>query len=249
MAMKQLVVGILTSLVTIGTAQAQSVDDYYAELKEWVYGPCIEVGAALGVRGLDRAAREQGVKRQHVARFKLTRLEQDIRAAAETLASGKGSPDWEARRDSYPSPLISCIKEELSYYGAVPAGDTSFAWPVESVLYANIVKVDAAWDMPPRLAPLVVRLRDVNTPKWDSRAKCPEEREAGKGAMAFTTDAIAAAKEVVVSSPAWGEFRRDEPWRGLVVADLMLDGKSLAEMLIEVGHGKPPNRTPGWCSG
>ncbi|MCY4624735.1 MAG: hypothetical protein OXC99_07030 [Chloroflexi bacterium] len=66
MTMKQLIAGIVASLVTIGTAQAQSVDDYYAELKDWVYGPCMEVSAALGIRGLDRAAREQGVKRQHV---------------------------------------------------------------------------------------------------------------------------------------------------------------------------------------
>ena len=64
------------ALARIGTAQAQSVEDYYAELKEWVYGPCMEVASTLTIGSLDKDSREQGVKREHVAQFMLTSRDQ-----------------------------------------------------------------------------------------------------------------------------------------------------------------------------
>ena len=245
MAMKQLVAGILTSLVIIGTAQAQSVDDYYAELKEWVYGPCMEVAAALRIGKLSKGSREQGAGREGVALYMLTTDDQDIREAAKTLASGIGRPDWDVRKNIYPSLMRLCIKQQLSDYVAVPAKDTDYTWPVVSVVDGDTVKVDAIWDMPPGLASLAVRLRGVDTPEKGDRAKCSEEREAGERATAFTTDAIAAAKEIVVRDPEWGK------WGGRVIADLLLDRRNLSEMLVDAGHGRryDGGRRRSWCGG
>ena len=94
---------------------------------------------------------------------------------------------------------------------AAPASAADYAWPVVKVVDGDTVKVDAASDMPPELASIVVRLRGVDTPEKGGRATCSKEREAGQRATAFTTDAIAAAKEIVVRDPAWDVYAGDEP--------------------------------------
>lgn len=107
----------------------------------------------------------------------------------------------------------------------------------------DTVKVNASADMPPELVSIAVRLRGVDTPEKGGRAKCPEERKAGQLATAFTTDAIAAARNILVSAPAWGK------WGGRVIADLLIDGQSLSKMLIETGNGRPYDggKRGSWC--
>ena len=85
----------------------------------------------------------------------------------------------------------------------------------------------------PELACLKVRLRGVDTPEQDGRAKCPEERATGRAATMFTSRALAGARVVSVRNPTWGK------WGGRVVADLILDGRSLSGMLIAAGYGRP----------
>lgn len=128
---------------------------------------------------------------------------------------------------------------------AVPANAADYAWPVVRIVDGDTVAVDAAADFPPELASIAVRLRGVDTPERGRRAKCPKELEAGQQATAFTTDVIAAAREIVVRDPAWGK------WGGRVIADLILDGRTLSEMLIETGNGRPYDggKREGWCGG
>ena len=99
-------------LATPATAQAQAVEDYHAELKEWVYGPCMEVGAALAVGTLDQESRELGIKRRDIALLMLSSRDQAILDFAKTLASGKKRPSWEMRRDFYPPLLRLCIEQQ-----------------------------------------------------------------------------------------------------------------------------------------
>ena len=128
---------------------------------------------------------------------------------------------------------------------AAPAGADDYVWPVVRIVDGDTVAVDASADFPPELASIKVRLRGVDTPEKGGRAKCPEEREAGQQATVFTTDAISAAKEIVVRNPAWGK------WGGRVIADLILDGRSLSQALIETGNGRPyeGGRRGSWCGG
>ena len=127
--------------------------------------------------------------------------------------------------------------------GAVPAQADDYAWPVVHVIDGDTVAVDASADMPRELAGIHVRLRGVDTPEKGGRAKCDVERSAGRAATAFTEAALAGASAIVVRDPAWGK------WGGRVVANLVLDGRSLSSALIAAGHGRPYDggKRRGWC--
>ena len=126
---------------------------------------------------------------------------------------------------------------------AGPAGAADYAWPVVRVIDGDTVAVDASADMPPELAVVKVRLKDVDTPEKGGRAKCPDERDAGQAATAFTESAVAEASAIVVRDPKWGK------WGGRVVADLVLDNRSLSASLIAAGHGRAYDgkKRGSWC--
>ena len=123
------------------------------------------------------------------------------------------------------------------------AGAADYAWPVVRVVDGDTVAVDASADLPPELADLRVRLRGVDTPEKGGRAKCDHERDAGQAATAFTERAVAKAAVVVVRDPEWGK------WGGRMVADLVLDNRSLSTSLIASGHGRAYDggRRGSWC--
>lgn len=127
---------------------------------------------------------------------------------------------------------------------AGPAFASDYTWPVVRVVDGDTVAVDASADLPPELADLRVRLRGVDTPEKGGRAKCAYERDAGRAATAFTEKAVTQASAIVVRDPEWGK------WGGRVVADLVLDGRSLSASLIESGHGRAYDggRRGSWCS-
>lgn len=124
--------------------------------------------------------------------------------------------------------------------GLAVAGD--YHWPVVRVIDGDTVQVDAGADMPPELASIRVRLRDVDTPEtW--KPKCESERRAGKAATAFTKAALAEAGSIVIRNPAWGKYG------GRVIANMVLDGQTLSAMLIAAGLGRPYSggKRQGWC--
>ena len=124
---------------------------------------------------------------------------------------------------------------------AVHAND--YAWPVVRVVDGDTVAVDASADFPPELSDLKIRLRGVDTPEKGGRAKCASERAAGQAATAFTRAQLVGASEVLVRDPAWGK------WAGRVIADLIIDGRSLATALVATGHGRAYDggRRGSWC--
>lgn len=126
---------------------------------------------------------------------------------------------------------------------AAPAHAGDYLWPVVRVVDGDTVAVDASADMPPELADLKVRLLGVDTPEKGGRAKCDSERAAGQAATAFTTAMVESAETVIVRDPKWGK------WGGRVIADLILDGRSLSQLLIAIGHGRPYDggKRRSWC--
>lgn len=141
-------------------------------------------------------------------------------------------------------PAVLAAALALAALPAFPAGAADYAWPVVRVVDGDTVAVDASADMPPELARLKVRLLGVDTPEKGGRAKCDDERNAGQAATAFTEERIARASAIVVRDPEWGK------WGGRVVADLVLDGRSLSASLIAEGHGRPYDggRRGSWCA-
>lgn len=94
-------------------AQNDKVNDFYTELIEWVYGPCMEVGAASSVASFSQESKNLGIKRSQVARLMLASREKAIRQFAETLASGNKNPTWEQRREFYTPMLELCIRQQV----------------------------------------------------------------------------------------------------------------------------------------
>ena len=127
---------------------------------------------------------------------------------------------------------------------SIPATAGDYAWPVVHVVDGDTVAVDASADLPPELADLRVRLRGVDTPEKGGRAKCDSERDAGQAATAFTERAVAGASTIVVRDLEWGK------WGGRVIADLVLNGRSLSESLIAAGHGRAYDggKRGSWCA-
>ncbi len=69
-------------------------------------------------------------------------------------------------------------------------------------------------------------------------------REGGEAATAFTRAAVSSARSVVIQDPAWGK------WGGRVIADLIVDGRSLSAALIAAGHGRAygGGKRGNWCA-
>ena len=126
---------------------------------------------------------------------------------------------------------------------ASPVHAADYAWPVVRVVDGDTVAVDASADMPPELSKLKVRLLGVDTPEKGGRAKCVSERMAGQAATAFTRSTIAGSRTVIIHDPFWGK------WGGRVIAEIIVDGRSLSNALIAEGHGRPYDggRRQPWC--
>ena len=128
---------------------------------------------------------------------------------------------------------------------SAPALAGDYAWPVTRVLDGDTIEVDASADMPAELAKLKVRFLGVDTPEKGHRADCQREREAGQRATEFTTNRLAQAETIAFRDPRWGK------WGGRVVAEVIADGQSLSQLLIQHGHGKPydgKGKRPDWCA-
>lgn len=127
---------------------------------------------------------------------------------------------------------------------ALPARAADYEWRVVRVVDGDTIEIDAAPDLPPELARLKVRLRDIDTPEKAGRAKCAAERQGGAAATAFTTTAIRDARRVVIRNPKWGK------WGGRVIADVLIDGRNLATALLDAGLARPYDgrgRRGSWC--
>ena len=105
-----------------------------------------------------------------------------------------------------------------------------YAWPVTRIVDGDTLRVDAGADLPSELAVLSVRIRGIDTPKKGGRAKCESERARGQAATAFTSQTVAGARSNVIADPELGT------WGGRVIADVVVDGRSLAAALLAAGH-------------
>ena len=88
---------------------------------------------------------------------------------------------------------------------------------------------------------MLVRVAGVDTP--EIRGKCEEEKTLAIQARDFVARTLTDARSVSFCNPAWGKYGKR------VVADVMIDGKSLAAILIEhhLGRSYGGGRREGWC--
>lgn len=108
----------------------------------------------------------------------------------------------------------------------------------------DTVVVEAQWVPAPIKKEIAIRVYGVDTPEKAHRAKCTAEDAKGQAASAFTKKLIAEAKRIQYVLYDWDKFG------GRVLGDLLIDGKSLRELLIANGYARPyfGEAKQSWCN-
>lgn len=98
--------------------------------------------------------------------------------------------------------------------------------------------------LPAHLQNLKIRLYGVDTPEKSFRAHCPEERQLGEEATKYARQVIAKAHTLRYNLMKWDKYG------GRVNGDVLVDGVSLAGLLIREGYAVPyygGKKTNVWC--
>lgn len=87
-----------------------------------------------------------------------------------------------------------------------------------------------------------VRLRGVDAP--EIRGQCDEEKAQAAAARDFVSERLEAAERITLLDVEPGKYA------GRVVADLVIDGVHVAELLIAEGLARPYDggKRAGWCA-
>ena len=126
----------------------------------------------------------------------------------------------------------------------VPASKT-YDYPVTRVIDGDTVAFNAAFLPLPLKSELSIRIWGVDTPESSkAMAKCPAEIDKGHAATLFTAAAVNAATKRQVTIMSWDKYG------GRVLGDVLLDGKSLREMLITSGNARAyyGDAKASWCN-
>jgi endonuclease YncB( thermonuclease family) len=118
-----------------------------------------------------------------------------------------------------------------------------YDYPITRIIDGDTVEFQAAFLPPPLKPVLSIRVLGVDTPEKGVRAKCPEEALLGEASSKFTKNMVANSKKQQVSIVKWDKFG------GRVLGDVLLDGKSLSEELINQGYARPyfGKKKESWC--
>lgn len=114
---------------------------------------------------------------------------------------------------------------------------------VTRVIDGDTVEFDAPF-LPVELKQVLkLRIEGVDTPEKGRLAKCEYERQRAEAATRFTQRQVSAAKRHQIVIIGWDKYG------GRVIGDLLLDGKSLKQMLLDSQYAWPYDggRKRGWC--
>ena len=118
-----------------------------------------------------------------------------------------------------------------------------YDFKITRVVDGDTVEFEAPF-LPEPLPPVLsLRILGVDTPEKGGRAKCSSESVAGEHATEFTKLAIANSRTYRIDISKWDKFG------GRVLGDVIIDGKSLHQMLIDNNlareyHGEAKK---SWC--
>jgi endonuclease YncB( thermonuclease family) len=115
---------------------------------------------------------------------------------------------------------------------------------ITRVIDGDTVAFQALWLPDPLKKELSIRVFGVDTPEKGFRAKCPEEDNRGQAASAFTKKMVdqSTTRQVVLMD--WDKYG------GRVLGDVLLNGRSLREMLIKQGFAREyyGEAKQSWCN-
>lgn len=118
-----------------------------------------------------------------------------------------------------------------------------YDFTITRVVDGDTVAFHAPFLPDPLKKELAIRVYGVDTPEKGHRAKCPQEAQRGEMASAFTKQQIASAKRKQVVLMDWDKYG------GRVLGDVLLDGRSLRQMLIQNGFAREyyGEAKQSWC--
>lgn len=111
------------------------------------------------------------------------------------------------------------------------------------VIDGDTVVIAAPYLPDPLKKELSVRVWGVDTPEKGFRAKCRDEDIKAKASTAFTRQTVADSKQQQVAILGWDKYG------GRVLGDVILDGRSLRDLLIKNDLGRPyyGDAKKSWC--
>ena len=115
---------------------------------------------------------------------------------------------------------------------------------ITRVIDGDTVAFQAPFLPAPLKQELSIRVFGVDTPEKGHRAQCPSEDQRGQAATAFTKAQINASIKRQVILMDWDKYG------GRVLGDVILDGKSLRQMLISNGYAREyyGEAKQSWCN-
>ena len=115
---------------------------------------------------------------------------------------------------------------------------------ITRVIDGDTVAFQADFLPAPLKKELSIRVFGVDTPEKGFRAQCASEAQRGEAASAFTKQAVAQASQRQVVLIDWDKYG------GRVLGDVLLDGKSLRQMLITKGFAREyyGEAKQSWCN-
>jgi endonuclease YncB( thermonuclease family) len=115
---------------------------------------------------------------------------------------------------------------------------------ITRVIDGDTVAFQANFLPDPLKKELSIRVFGVDTPEKGHRALCPSEASKGEAASAFTKAQINAATKRQIILMNW------DTYGGRVLGDVLLDGKSLRQMLIQNGYAREyyGEAKQTWCN-
>lgn len=131
----------------------------------------------------------------------------------------------------------------LLTFSGISYSQNYYDWAITRVIDGDTVAVQAPWLPDPLKKELSVRVWGVDTPEKGFRAQCPDEDQRGQAATAFTKQVILSSKQRVIMLRGWDKYG------GRVLGDVILDGQSLRNLLIQNGFAREyyGDAKTSWC--
>ena len=119
----------------------------------------------------------------------------------------------------------------------------AYRYVITRVIDGDTIVFKAPFLPAPLKKELHLRIFGVDTPEKGGRAKCQKESDKGIQATEFAKQQVEKAKDAQIVLMSWDKFG------GRVLGDVLLDGKSLRQMLIQSGYAREyyGESKASWC--
>jgi micrococcal nuclease len=121
--------------------------------------------------------------------------------------------------------------------------DILYDYKILRVTDGDTIVISADYLPKPLKPQLSLRIFGVDTPEKGFRAKCATESQRGTDATNYTKKVIAEAKSIKVVIKDWDKYG------GRVLGDIIVDGKSLRNLLINNNYAREyyGDKKQSWC--